>query len=214
MMSIRREDCRSNNMEHKKWKYPTRLPASIPALHRSRESLSSRNYKPETLKNYRYLLRRFGRLLEAEDIAPSALTPDLAVELGRRLPTTPKSQIKIPNLARLFVAHLIEIGVATRPPLTPAQAERAELMNNFETYLTILNPDSSQPAAVTATFFDQAGNVLGNDTIVIDPLRRGNIKVNDFVRSSGIATILSANIPVVADLDLPVDSQTDTGPCL
>lgn len=99
------------------------------------ESLSSRNYKPETLTNYRYLLRRFGRLLEAEGIAPSALTPDLAVALGRRLPTTPKSQIKVPNLARLFVAHLIEIGVATRPPLTPAQAERHELLGNFETYL-------------------------------------------------------------------------------
>lgn len=98
-------------------------------------SLSSRNYKPDTLKNYRYLLRRFGRLLEAEGIAPSVLTPDLAVALGRRLPTTPKSQIKVPNLARLFVAHLIEIGVATRPPLTPAQAERAELLSNFETYL-------------------------------------------------------------------------------
>jgi integrase/recombinase XerD len=61
------------------------------------ESLSSRNYKPHTLANYRYLLRRFGRLLETEGIAPSALTPDLAVELGRRLPTTPKSQIKIPK---------------------------------------------------------------------------------------------------------------------
>ena len=61
------------------------------------ESLSSRNYKPETLTNYRYLLRRFGRLLEAEGIVPSVLTPDLAVELGRRLPTTPKSQIKVPN---------------------------------------------------------------------------------------------------------------------
>jgi hypothetical protein len=99
------------------------------------ESLSSRNYKPDTLANYRYLLRRFGRLLETEGISPSALTPDLAVELGRRLPTTPKSQIKIPNLARLFVAHLIEIGVAIRPPLSPAQAERAELLANFETYL-------------------------------------------------------------------------------
>ena len=99
------------------------------------ESLSSRNYKPETLTNYRYLLRRFGRLLEAERIAPSELTPDLAVALGRRLPTTPKSQIKVPNLARLFVAHLIEIGVATRPPLAPAQAERPELLDNFETYL-------------------------------------------------------------------------------
>jgi site-specific recombinase XerD len=99
------------------------------------ESLSSRNYKPETLTNYRYLLRRFGRLLEAERIAPSELTPDLAVALGRRLPTTPKSQIKVPNLARLFVAHLIEIGVATRPPLAPAQAERHELLDNFETHL-------------------------------------------------------------------------------
>jgi site-specific recombinase XerD len=99
------------------------------------ENLASRNYKPDTLKNYRYLLRRFGRLLDDEAIAPSALTPDLAVELGCRLPATPQSQIKVPNLARLFVAHLIEIGVAIRPPLTPAQAERAELLSNFETYL-------------------------------------------------------------------------------
>lgn len=94
---------------------------------RSGRAVSSRNYKPDTLKNYRYLLRRLGRLLEAEDIAPSALTPDLAIELGRRLPTTPNSRIKIPNPARLFVAHLIEIGVATRPALAPAQAERNEL---------------------------------------------------------------------------------------
>ncbi len=99
------------------------------------ESLSFRNYKPATLNNYRCLLRRFGRLLDAEDIAASALAPDLAVELGQRLPATPKSQAKIPNLARLFVTHLIEIGVATRPPLTPAQAERAELLGNFETNL-------------------------------------------------------------------------------
>jgi integrase/recombinase XerD len=98
-------------------------------------SLSSKNYKPETLANYRYLLRRFGRLLEAEGITLSTLTPELAVELGRQLPITPKSQIKVPNLARLFVEHLIEIGVATRPPLTPAQAERRELLGNFETYL-------------------------------------------------------------------------------
>jgi len=87
------------------------------------ESLSARSYKPATLENYRYLLRRFARLLEDEGIAPSAF----AAELGRRLPTTPKSQIKVSNLASLFVAHLIEIGVAKRPPLTPAQAERTEL---------------------------------------------------------------------------------------
>lgn len=88
------------------------------------DSLSSRNYRPNTLANYRRLLWHFGRLLETESIAPSALTPELAVELGRRLPITQKSQIKVSNLARLFVAHLVEIGVAARPPLTPAQAER------------------------------------------------------------------------------------------
>lgn len=106
-----------------------------PYLASFEESLSAKSYKSATLENYRCLLRRFGQLLEDEGVAPSGLTTELAVELGRRLPTTPKGQIKVPNLARLFVAHLIEIGVATRPPLTPAQAERGELLGNFETYL-------------------------------------------------------------------------------
>ncbi|MCM2442534.1 tyrosine-type recombinase/integrase [Agrobacterium vitis] len=99
------------------------------------QTFAARNYKPATLENYRHHLRRFGRLLEVEGIAPSELTADIAVELGRRLPTSPKSQIKVPNLATLFVEHLIEIGVATRPPLTAAQAERQELLCNLELYL-------------------------------------------------------------------------------
>lgn len=99
------------------------------------ESLSSRNYKLATLKNYRYLLRRLGCLLEAEGIAPATLTSDVVVELGRRLPLTSKSRIKIANLASQFVAHLIEIGVTPRPIPTPAQAERRELLGNLEAYL-------------------------------------------------------------------------------
>ena len=84
------------------------------------DSLSAKNYKPDTLANYRYLLRRFGRLLETEGIAPSALTPELAVELGRRLPVTPKSQIKVPNLARLFVARSGPAKYPSRAPLLKA----------------------------------------------------------------------------------------------
>lgn len=98
-------------------------------------SLSSKNYKPDTIANYRYLLRRFARLLEAAGIAPGALTPDIAVELGRGLPVKRTSRIKFPNLGRLFVAHLIEVGVAARTPLTPAQIERNELLGGFENYL-------------------------------------------------------------------------------
>jgi hypothetical protein len=37
-VSLWREDCRSNNMELKKWKYLTRQPASIPTSHRSSKS--------------------------------------------------------------------------------------------------------------------------------------------------------------------------------
>ena len=46
--------------------------------------------------------------------------------------------------------------------------------------------------------------MLANTTILINPLRRGNINsnVNDFVRSSGSATILTSNIPVVAERPL------------
>ncbi len=99
------------------------------------QSLSSKSYKPATLENYRYLLRRLGHLLDNQGIAPSSLSTELAVELARQLPASPKAQVKVPNLARLFVEHLIEIGVATRAQLTAAQAERQELLRDLETYL-------------------------------------------------------------------------------
>lgn len=99
------------------------------------QTFATRSYKPATLENYRYHLRRFGKLMEVEGITPSALTAEIAVALGRKVPTSPKAQIKVPNLARLFVEHLIEIGVAACPPLTAAQAERKELMGKLEVYL-------------------------------------------------------------------------------
>ena len=99
------------------------------------ESLSAKNYKTVKLENYRHNLRRLGRLMEIEGIAPSDLTAELAFELGLRLPMAPKAQIKLPNLARRFFQYLIEIRVAERPPLTAAEAERHELLGNLEIYL-------------------------------------------------------------------------------
>lgn len=140
------------------------------------KSLSSRNYKPATLNNYRCLLRRFGRLLDAEGVAPSALTPDLAIELGKRLPATPKSQVKVPNLARLFVTHLIDIGVATRPPLAPAQAERAELLSNFETYLVRQRGLSPRTIYHVLRFADRfLDHRFGHDMLDLAALNAGDI---------------------------------------
>lgn len=142
-----------------------------PYLSSFEESLSAKNYEPATAETYRYLLRRFGQLLEDEGVAPSGLTTELAVELGRRLPTTPKSQIKVPNIATLFVEHLTEIGVATRPPLTTAQAEHQELLGNLELYLLRqrgLSPRSVKHVLGSATRF--LANRFGDDGLDLPAL--------------------------------------------
>ena len=88
-------------------------------------------------------------------------------------------------------------GIGT-PASTWLFAEGSTL-HTFETFLTVLNPDPSRRATVTATCFDATGRVLANKTILIDAHRRGNIPLNDLVHSSGVATILSSSIPVVAE---------------
>jgi hypothetical protein len=71
--------------------------------------------------------------------------------------------------------------------------------SGFEEYLTILNPQSMQAAQVTATFYDRQGTLLGTRVIVVDPMHRANIKVNEMVRNSAIATVLRSTLPIVAE---------------
>lgn len=71
--------------------------------------------------------------------------------------------------------------------------------NGFEEYLTILNPDSARQAQVTASFYDRQGRLLGTRVIAIDPLHRGNIKVNDVVRATAVSTVLHSSLPIVAE---------------
>jgi hypothetical protein len=74
-------------MEHKKWKYSISLPASIHTPPRSRKAFIQ---GLQTCHAGELPASTLGRLLETEGIAPSALTPDLGVELGRRLPKASK----------------------------------------------------------------------------------------------------------------------------
>lgn len=99
------------------------------------QSFSPQNYQRRAVSNYRFLLRRFGRVMEAEGIAPSALTLELANELAQRVPFHRKNAIRIPNLVRRFVRHLIEIGVVAAPPVSAAQVARDELMSELEAFL-------------------------------------------------------------------------------
>lgn len=68
-----------------------------------------------------------------------------------------------------------------------------------QTFFTILNPNQASPAAVTATFFDHSGKPIGTQTIVIDALHRGNIKLNDVLANAQVATVLTSNVPIVAE---------------
>ncbi len=106
-----------------------------PFLDSFTKSFAAANYKAGTIKNYRTIIRKFGQVLVAEGIEPSALTLDQAERLGRMVPRKRGQTICPHNLARRFAQHLIDIGVAQPVPLTEAQVARAALLADFETYL-------------------------------------------------------------------------------
>ena len=99
-------------------------------------SFAEANYKPETVNGYRNLVRRLGLAMYEADIAPSAVTPALAEKLGRASEPQSTGTSRLYNLGRKFAAHLIEIGVVKSVAPTPAEVARAELLADFETYLT------------------------------------------------------------------------------
>jgi len=74
-----------------------------------------------------------------------------------------------------------------------------ESSGDSQTFFTILNPNEAAPAAVTATYFDRTGKPVGSQTIVVNPLHRGNIKLNDVLPNAQVATILTSNVPVVVE---------------
>jgi len=76
---------------------------------------------------------------------------------------------------------------------------QGESSANQQTFFTILNPNQAAPAAVTATFFDHNGRPVGSKTIIVDPLHRGNIKLNDVLPNAQVATTLTSNVPVVVE---------------
>jgi site-specific recombinase XerD len=106
-----------------------------PYLDSFTKSFAAANYKADTIKNYRTIIRKFGQVLDAEGIEPSALTLDQAERLGRMVPRKHGQTICPHNPARRLAQHLIDIGVAHPVPLTGAQVARAALLADFETYL-------------------------------------------------------------------------------
>jgi hypothetical protein len=76
---------------------------------------------------------------------------------------------------------------------------QGEAAADRQTFFTILNPNQAASAAVTATFYNSSGQPVGAHTIVVDPLHRGNIKLNDVLPSATVATVITSNVPVVVE---------------
>jgi integrase/recombinase XerD len=106
-----------------------------PYLDSFAQSFAAANYTAGTIRTYRHLARKLGRLMDTAGIAPSALTPDFADQLARTAARGPDSKIRFHNLARRFAEHLIDIAVAQPVPLTEAQIARAALLTDYEAYL-------------------------------------------------------------------------------
>ena len=76
-----------------------------------------------------------GRVLDAEGVEPTSLTLELADRLARQVPFDRMNAVRIPNLVRRFVLHLISIGVAIPPPVSAAQIAKDKLLDDLEGFL-------------------------------------------------------------------------------
>jgi hypothetical protein len=99
------------------------------------ESLAPTHMQRRALSNYRFQLRRFGRVLEADGVGSTSLTLEIADRLARQVPFDRVNAVRIPNLVRRFVLHLISIGVAIPPPVCAAQTAKDKLLDDLERFL-------------------------------------------------------------------------------
>jgi integrase/recombinase XerD len=97
------------------------------------DSLTKRRHTRGTIRMYRVFVRRFAMLVQKRGIRPEQLTVKRATELvsDKRV----RAQHGSGHVARKFVEHLIEIGVAAAPSPAPKQINRANLRREFEDYL-------------------------------------------------------------------------------
>jgi integrase/recombinase XerD len=106
-----------------------------PYLAAFEQTYAAENYQTRTIIAYRCLARKFGAVLDEAGITPPSVTLDCVEPLTRDLPRERKNTIRLDTIARRFVQHLVDIGVAQPVPLTDSEIARATLLADFETYL-------------------------------------------------------------------------------
>jgi len=130
----------------------------------------------------------------------------LLVDVNRLMPGRSLSVIATARtpivLTRLLTFSTSGYGVTARTGTNAAATSwifaEGTTTTRFQTYLTVLNPNRSG-TKVTARFYGRTGALLGRRTIYVPGLRRANIKLNDVLHASGIASVVTSDRPVVVE---------------
>jgi len=130
----------------------------------------------------------------------------LLVDVNRLLPGRSLSAIATSYtpivIARLLTFSTHGYGETARVGSnTPARSwlfAEGTTTTRFETFLTILNPNHAG-TSVTARFYGRMGALLARRTMYVPGLRRANIKLNDVLHASGVASVVTGNLPIVVE---------------
>ncbi len=130
----------------------------------------------------------------------------LLVDVNRLLPGRSLSAIAT-SYTPIVVARLLTFSThgygetARVGSNTPARSwlfAEGTTTTRFETFLTILNPNHAG-TSVTVRFYGRMGALLARRTMYVPGLRRANLKLNDVLHASGVASVVTGNLPIVVE---------------
>ena len=130
----------------------------------------------------------------------------LLVDVNRLLPGRSLSAIAT-SYTPIVVARLLTFSThgygetARVGSNTPARSwlfAEGTTTTRFETFLTILNPNHAG-TSVTVRFYGRMGALQARRTMYVPGLRRANLKLNDVLHASGVASVVTGNLPIVVE---------------
>jgi len=130
----------------------------------------------------------------------------LLVDVNRLLPGRSLSAIAT-SYTPIVVARLLTFSThgygetARVGSNTPARSwlfAEGTTTTRFETFLTILNPNHAG-TSMTVRFYGRMGALLARRTMYVPGLRRANLKLNDVLHASGVASVVTGNLPIVVE---------------
>ncbi len=101
-----------------------------------------------------------------------------------------------------YLAHSGYVGSTEAPGIPSTSATwyigEGATAGGFDTWVLLANPDGSAAATANLTFLTSAGPMPG-PTVVIPPLSRRSVRVNDYVTDFDVATRVTADKPIAAE---------------